>query len=252
LNDVLLYLFVFILGLVLGSFYNVLIHRLPRGESVIYPPSRCPECRERIRWRDNIPLISYLILKGRCRHCGSPISLRYPLVELLSGLLAVFSLYRWGLSEEALFHYVFFSFLLVSSVIDWYHFIIPPSLNFGALFFALLVSPFRESLSLEESLVGVAAGVLIPGLIYLYYVKVRKIEGIGLGDVILLGSIGAFGGLYGVFSSLALGSILGLLFVIPLVIKYRSLQFAIPFGPFLSLGAFFGLFFREEITKLLY
>ncbi|NPB08210.1 MAG: prepilin peptidase [Aquificae bacterium] len=252
MNDVLLYLFVFVLGLVLGSFYNVLIHRLPRGESVIHPPSHCPECGERIRWRDNIPLISYVLLRGRCRHCGSPISLRYPLVELLSGLLAVLSLYRWGLSEEALFHYVFFSLLLVSSVIDWYYFIIPPSLNFGALFFSLLISPFRESLSLQESLAGAFLGFLIPGLIYLYYVKVRKVEGIGLGDVILLGSVGAFGGPYGVFVSLALGSLIGLLFVIPLVVKYRSLQFAVPFGPFLSLGAFLGLFFREEIMGLLY
>ena len=250
-QEVLIYLSIFTIGLILGSFYNVLIYRLPRNISIVFPPSHCPSCKTRLRWYDNIPIISFLVLKGRCRYCGERISIRYPAIELTSGLLAVLSYHKWGLTVDGVVYYFFFSALLVMSVIDWYYFIIPPEINVGGLILALAVSPFRKEVSLGESLLGAIVGFSVPMLVYLYYVKVRKMEGIGLGDVILLSFIGAVGGVYAVFVSLALGSFLGLLYVIPLAIRYRSLSFAVPFGPFLSLGAFIGIFLKKEILRLL-
>jgi len=113
LSELSVQILVFVLGLILGSFYNVLIHRLPRGESVIAPRSRCPNCGAPIRWHDNIPLLSYILLRGRCRDCKKPISPRYPLVELTSGLLALLCYNKWGLSVDGFVYYLFFSALLV-------------------------------------------------------------------------------------------------------------------------------------------
>ncbi len=250
-SEIFTYLAVFIFGLIFGSFYNVLIYRLPRNISIVSPPSHCPHCKQKLKWYDNIPVLSFLILKGRCRYCGEKISVRYPLVELTSGFLAVLSYHKWGLSVDGVVYYFFFSTLLVISLIDWHYFIIPPELNIGGLVIALLVSPFREDITWQESLIGALIGFLVPFLIYLYYVKVRKIEGLGFGDIIFLSFIGAMGGAYAVFVSLALGSLLGLLYVIPLIIKHKNLNFAIPLVPFLSLGAFLGIVFKEEILKLL-
>lgn len=250
MNECFLYLLLFILGTILGSFYNVLIYRLPRNISIIFLSSHCPHCRKPIKWYDNIPLISYLVLKGRCRYCGEKISIRYPLVEFTSGLLAVLSYYKWGFSIDAVVYYFFFSALMVMSLIDWFYFIIPPQINIGGLILSLLVAPFRETITVKESFMGTIVGLGTPLLIYLYYVKVKKIEGIGLGDVILLGFIGGVSGIYGVFASLFLGSFFGLIYVIPLIIKHRSFNFAIPFGPFLSLGAFTGIIFKEQIIKI--
>ncbi len=241
------YAVVFIFGLALGSFYNVLIYRLPRNISVVFPSSHCPECKEPIRWYDNIPILSYLILRGRCRNCGARISLQYPLVELTSGLLAVLSYHRWGISYEALFMYVFFSALLVLSLIDLKFFILPDVITLPGIGVGLLSSLLREDMTFLESLSGAVVGFLIPLGIYIYYVKVRKMEGLGFGDVKLLSMIGAFTGIFGVLSALFLGSLAGLIFALPYLVRNRNLQFAIPFGPFLSLGCFLGVLFKERI-----
>ncbi|WP_461832067.1 prepilin peptidase [Aquifex sp.] len=251
IEEVFIYISLFVVGLALGSFYNVLIYRLPRNISIVYPPSHCPHCKQKIKWYDNIPLVSFFLLKGKCRYCGEKISIRYPLIELSSGLLAVLSYYKWGLTFEAFFYYFFFSALLVISLIDWFHFIIPPQISIGGIIISLALSPFRRDISPLESLIGLGVGITIPLLIYLYYVKIRKVEGLGLGDVILLGFIGSATGIYGVFSALFIGSFIGLVYVIPLVIKHRSFGFAVPFGPFLSLGAFIGILLKEEILSYL-
>ncbi len=243
------YLIVFVFGLILGSFYNVVIHRLPEGKSIVTPPSSCPKCGSKIRWYDNVPLISYLVLRGRCRDCGAKISVTYPLIELSSGLLAVLSLWKWGASPEAVLHYAFFSSLLVMSVIDLRLFIIPDEITIPGIFISLAASFFRNDISPLESLIGVLVGFGIPFLIYIYYVKFRKMEGIGFGDVKLLAFVGAFSGVYGVLSSLMLGSVFGLLYALPFLLKSRSLQFVIPFGPFLSLGCFVGILFEEYIIS---
>jgi len=245
------YAFVFAVGLVLGSFYNVLIYRLPRNISLLFPSSSCPACGSGIRWYDNIPLLSYLILRGRCRHCGKRISLQYPLVELASGLLALYSYYRWGLSADGLVLYLFFSALLVLSLIDLHFFILPDLITLPGILIGLGSSLFRKNITPLESFLGAVIGFLIPLAIYLFYVKVRKMEGIGFGDVKLLSFIGSVTGPYGVLTAFLLGSLFGLLFALPSVLRSRSVQFAIPFGPFLSLGCFVGLVFKERILTFL-
>ncbi len=245
------YLIVLAFGLILGSFYNVLIYRLPRNISVVFPSSHCPNCNEKIRWYDNIPLISYIILRGRCRNCGAKISIQYPLVELSSGLLAIYSYHKWHLSPEALITYVFFSALLVLSLIDLKFFILPDVITMPGIAVGLLSSLIREDMTFLQSLVGSVVGFLIPFLIYIFYVKVRKMEGLGFGDVKLLTMIGAFTGVYGVIVSLFLGSILGLLFALPSILKNRNTQFVIPFGPFISLGCFIGYLLKDRIISFI-
>ncbi|HIQ30649.1 MAG TPA: prepilin peptidase [Aquifex aeolicus] len=237
--------FLFLLGTVLGSFYNVLTYRLPKGMSLLNPPSHCPRCKSKIRWYDNIPLVSYLLLRGKCRECGAPIPLSYPIVEFSSGALAVLSYLRWGMSVDALIMYALFSALIVISVIDMRHFIVPDRITLPGIALGLVSSPLRESFTFHQSLTGTLIGFLLPFLIYLYYVKFRKMEGLGFGDVKLLSMIGSMTGPYGVLSALFLGSAIGLVFALPLVIKNRSIKFAIPFGPFLSAGCFLGVYLSE-------
>lgn len=245
------YLVVFLFGITLGSFYNVLIYRLPRNVSVVFPSSHCPECKERIRWYDNIPLISFLLLRGKCRSCGARISLQYPLVELSSGLLALYSYFKWGLSFDALVYFSFFSALMVASLIDLKFFIIPDLITLPGIVFGLGSSFFRSDITVSQSFLGAIVGFLIPAFVYLYYVKVRKMEGLGFGDVKLLTLIGSVTGIYGVFSALFLGSLFGLLFALPSIVRNKNVQFVIPFGPFLSLGCFVGVLFKSEIMSFL-
>ncbi len=246
------YAVLFIFGLILGSFYNVLIYRLPRNLSLITPASHCPECKKPIRWYDNVPLLSYMILRGRCRNCGAEIPLQYPLVELSSGLLSVLAYYMWGASYEALFMYIFFSALLVLSLIDIKFFILPDIITVPGIGVGLISSLFRTEITPAQSIVGAVFGFVVPFSIYLYYVKFRKMEGLGFGDVKLLSMIGAFTGIYGVFSALFIGSLLGLVFTLPSLIKNRNFQFVIPFGPFLSAGCFIGVLFKEKILSFLF
>ncbi len=235
------YVFLFLLGASLGSFYNVLIYRIPRGISIVSPPSHCPQCGQRIRWYDNIPIVSYLILRGRCRYCGAKISIRYPLVEAFTGFLAVLCRVRFEEPFLSFVFFVFFSMLLVASLIDWDTFILPDTFTLGGLAFGLVVSVFRQDFSLKESLLGAFVGGGIFLLIYLYYTKLRKIEGLGFGDVKLMAFIGSVAGLWGVIYAVFLGSLLGLLYALPIILKNKSLQFALPYGPFLSLGVFLGI-----------
>ncbi|SHK55508.1 prepilin peptidase [Thermocrinis minervae] len=244
------YVLLFVIGSVLGSFYNVLIYRIPRGMSIIRPGSSCPKCGSSIKFYDNIPIISYLILRGRCRYCGEKISLRYPVVEFLSGALACLSYYKWGATFEAFVYFVFFSLLLILSFIDWQTFTLPDSLTLGGLAFGLITSFFRHDLRFPESLLGSLLGGGLFLAIYLFYVKVRKMEGLGFGDVKLMAFIGSVGGPWAVIFSVSLGSILGLLYAIPIILKHRSFDFVIPYGPFLSLGAFLGLVFKDYLLSI--
>jgi leader peptidase (prepilin peptidase)/N-methyltransferase len=238
-----IYIFLFLLGAVLGSFYNVLIYRIPRGMSIVKPPSHCPSCKTPIKWYNNIPIISYILLRGKCPNCSAKISIRYPLVEAFGGFLAVLSYYKWGFSITALGLYAFFSLLLVLSLIDWDTFSLPEPLMLGGTVLGVITSVFREDFSLYESLLGILAGALPFLLIYLYYKKVRKFEGLGFGDVELMALIGSWTGIWGVISAVFLGSLFGLLYVLPIMIKHKSMNFAIPFGPFLALGCFVGVVF---------
>lgn len=230
----------FVLGAALGSFYNVVVYRLPRGMSIISPPSHCPHCGKNIKWYDNIPILSYFLLKGKCRYCAKKISIRYPLVEAFTGALAILCRLISKDPFHSLILFIFFSILLMASLIDWDTFTLPDSLTLGGLVFALITSPFRQDLSLKDSTVGALVGGCLFLLIYLYYTKLRGIEGLGFGDIKLMAFIGSAFGLWGVIYGVFLGSLFGLLYAIPLILKNRNMQFVVPYGPFLSLGVFVG------------
>ncbi|MCS7083691.1 MAG: prepilin peptidase, partial [Aquificaceae bacterium] len=178
-----------LVGASFGSFYNVVAYRLPRGMSIVSPPSHCPACKSTLRWYHNIPVISYLFLRGKCAFCSYKVPIRYFLVELFSAFLAVFCYFRWGLSVEALLMFVFFSLLLIGSLIDFETFTIPDFVTLGGLLLGILSSPFRSS-GLFDSFLGALLGGGSFLAIYLFYVKVRKIEGLGFGDVKLMAMIG--------------------------------------------------------------
>ena len=164
-------------------------------------------------------------------------------MEVLSGVFAVLSYYIWGASLTALVFYFFFSTLLILSLIDWDTFSLPEPIMLGGTALGVLTSIFRKDFTLYESLLGILAGTIPLLLVYFYYKKVRKIEGLGFGDVELMAFIGSVAGVWGVVSAIFLGSIIGLLYAIPMILKHKSLKFAIPFGPFLSLGGFLGVIF---------
>jgi len=263
----LLYLFSFILGTVVGSFLNVCIYRLPRGESLAFPSSHCTSCGKAIRFYNNIPILSYLILKGRCADCGSPIPLRYPAVELISGIVLAGLYYKFGLSLDTLFYALLTYSLIVITFIDLNHMIIPnaitvPGAVAGLLYNALITDWARSrdllgafSFSLEnffgvlnevpflDSVFGLIMGGGILFLIAFLYIAVRKQEGMGMGDVKLLAMIGAFLGWKGVVFVMLVSSLLGTMTGLSIILyKKGDLKYALPFGPFLSLAAIIYIF----------
>jgi leader peptidase (prepilin peptidase)/N-methyltransferase len=239
---------VLIFGGIIGSFLNVCIYRLPRSKSIVFPPSSCTTCKVPIRCWDNIPLISYLVLRGRCRKCGTHISVRYPIIESITAAL-FFLLYRkYGLSLELPVHMLFVSLLIVISFVDLDFKIIPDVLSVGGLVAGLLLAFARPYFSYLTAIYGVLLGGGILFAIAFFYQLLAKREGMGGGDIKLLAMIGAFCGMQGVIFSLMSGSLLGTLVGLPLMlIKGEDTKYAIPFGPFLSLGALIYVFAGEEL-----
>ncbi len=243
---------IFILGAIVGSFLNVCIYRLPREKSIIRPPSSCPSCEKPIRFYDNIPIISYLLLKGKCRQCSVHISIRYPVVEFITAFLFFFLFRKFGLSFDFFVNVFFVSILVAISFIDFDFQIIPDVLSIGGLIVGFFLAFFRKPLFLyQDSLYGILLGGGILFVIAYGYQLLRKREGMGGGDIKLLGMIGAFCGIQGVIFSLMAGSLLGTAVGIPMMlIKGEDSKYAIPFGPFLSLGALIFLFFGETMINM--
>ncbi len=234
-------------GLFIGSFLNVCIYRIARDESVVWPASHCPQCGTNIKPWDNIPVISYLILKGKCRNCSEPISIRYPVVELLSGLLAVSLLYRFGPGVPFLIYYLWACALLIITFIDLDIQIIPDRLSLGGIVAGLLVV-YWLPVTYKDAVAGlVLGGSLLLAIIYGYYFFTKK-EGMGGGDVKLLAMIGVFTGWQGVLFTVFAASLMGTVVGIPYgLIKQGTLKAAIPFGPFLALGALIYVFWGQQI-----
>jgi len=238
--------FAFILGLIFGSFLNVCIYRIPEGKSLLYPPSSCPECGGRIKWYDNIPVISYLILRGRCRSCGGRISPLYPAVELLTGLLTLAVACKFGLSFDTLYYLLLTYYLIVVSFIDLKTMEVPVKLSYFTLVAGLLLSFFTNTHSFKEAVFGASFGAgVILFIIESYFVFTGK-EGMGYGDANIMAVIGAFLGWKKVLLTLFLASVFGA--VIGLILKKKR-EAQIPFGPFLSLGAIISLLFGERIIN---
>jgi leader peptidase (prepilin peptidase) / N-methyltransferase len=249
----------FLFGLLIGSFLNVCIHRMPRDLSVVRPRSRCPHCEHPIAWYDNVPLVSYALLGGRCRHCRGAIAVRYPLVELLTGAVFFYIVWRFGADWAALRMCVFSALMIGLLVTDLEERILPDEMTLGGVLAGLVFAWFvpvddflaRALLSLfnlhpgpqMSSVAESLAGALLPaGFLWtagFLYLRIRHKEGLGFGDVKMVATIGAFLGLRGALLVLiagsVAGSVVGLLFI--LVTRKDAASYELPFGTFLGAAA---------------
>lgn len=241
---------IFVLGLIVGSFSNVCIYRIPRNESIIYPASHCPKCRSNISPKDNIPLLSYILLKGRCRNCKSKISIQYPIVEFLTGLTYLIIYLTYGLSIQSLVHIILSSALIIIAFIDLNDQIVPDVISLPGIVIGFIISFFVSHISYMNSALGVLVGGGIILIIGLAGSIIFKKEAMGGGDVKLAAMIGAFLGWRYIMISLFLGFFLGALAGILLILsKIKSREDAIPFGPFIVLGSFITLLWGEKIIS---
>lgn len=260
---------VFVFGSIVGSFLNVCIHRMPKGESIVWPRSHCPKCQKRIPGYDNVPFISFLLLKGRCRFCQEKISLRYPLVELITALLMVALFNRFGLHYEFFLYMVMLWCLVIATFVDIGHRIIPDEVSVGGLiigFIMVSVTGFTLGslkftfLPMLKSALGIIVGggvIYLTGVIFdLVYFKLLKhpaingeTESMGGGDVKLLAMIGAFMGWQMAVLTFFLAPFLGI--VIGVYNLVAKKDHTIPYGPFLSIAALVSLFWADKIIRLI-
>ena len=239
-----------LVGLIVGSYLNVVVHRLPHQQSTVVPRSRCPQCGAAIRVRDNLPVLSWLLLRGRCRDCGARISVRYPLIELLTAALFAGAVLRFGVTPTAAACALFSAALLALAAIDVEHFLLPDRITLPGIGLALAAQPLLVWGSLAGALQGalVGAGILLvmAGL----WELLRGVEGMGLGDVKMLAMIGAFLGVHGVVVTLVFASFAGSVVGITLLARGSiELQGKLPFGLFLALGGAIALFAGEPLTR---
>ncbi|HOK06893.1 MAG TPA: A24 family peptidase [Syntrophales bacterium] len=243
----------FIFGAVVGSFLNVCIYRLPEERSLVSPSSRCRHCGRPIRFYDNIPILSYLILRGRCRDCKERISPRYPLVEALAALAALVLLRRYGSPLPALVAFVFVCALIVVTFIDLDHQIIPHAVTLPGIPLFTAAAVLVMGLSPLEALTGLFSGIAVLYLIALYYESITGNEGMGGGDVNLLGMMGGFLGWKALLVILPVAALTGAAVgVVLMLVKGKDLKYAVPFGPFLSLGAAVHILLGHRLLPLLF
>ena len=275
-----------VFGLMVGSFLNVVIHRLPLGESLLFPASRCPACERPIRPWENIPVLAYLFLRGRCAGCGVHISLRYPVIESLVGLLFMAVVLRYGASPMTLAWFVFVAGLVAAAAIDFDHQIIPDTISLGGLVFGLLVVPltrYWDGIVLMDAILfswsGAALGGFLLWIVGFLHARLSValgrefahwpgegeefprpnsldfwvwFPGLGFGDVKLLAMIGAFVGVIGTFETLFVGSLLGLVFGVASVFSSRSMGATFGFGPALAMAAIIVVLTPEPLHLLLF
>lgn len=245
----LFYIPIVLVGLVAGSFLNVVIYRLPREKSVIRPRSACPSCRAPILWYENIPVLSYMILRGRCRSCGERISPRYPVVEILGGALAAVSFYQYGVSAHSLFIYAFLMALLAITLIDWEHRIIPDQISVSFILIGIVWSFLRPFPGPWESALGAFVGGGVLYAVGLAYKLLRKTEGMGGGDVKLMAMIGAFLGIKLVLPVIVLASFGGSIYGLFLMRGGGGSRTSVAFGSFLAPAAALCLFYGPAILS---
>jgi len=257
---------VFVFGAVVGSFLNVCIHRMPNNESIVTPPSHCPQCNTPIRWSDNIPLVSFVMLRGKCRHCRAPINPRYVLIELLTALLFLaiwLKLTPWerppaqGIDFATIaIYWVVIAGLIVATFIDLEHYIIPNEITLGGIVLGVVLSAVHPRLlgahaigdGLFRSVLGMIVGGLTLFLVAFAGEKIFRKEAMGMGDVKLIAAIGTFLGwqatLFTVFVSSLVGGITGLFLVLA---AKKGWQSRIPYGPYIALGAILWMFYGKEL-----
>jgi len=242
--------FAFLFGLALGSFLNVCIYRIPLNKSIVRPASSCPRCGAEIRFYDNIPILSYLMLLGRCRRCRTPISFRYPVVEMMIGLLSAVLFIQFGPSLKYLFLLFFTGALIAIAFIDLEHKIIPDVISLPGIGVGLIFSFFPSAgISPVDALIGAVGGGSFLLLVGVVFEKWTGREGMGGGDIKLLAMIGAWMGWKALPFIVLLSSLTGAVIgVVSLLIAKQGMRSRIPFGPFLALGALGFLFFGDEIA----
>lgn len=254
------YFLVLLIGLAIGSFLNVCIYRIPRNQSIILPASHCPNCKKPIRFYDNIPILSYILLGGRCRYCHKPISIIYPIVELLTAILFILAFYKFGFTLSFLRAILLISFLILVTFIDLEFQIAPFRITLAGLVIGFLTSFFIPKFS-TKSLLGIVLGglfVFLAWALWRYLLSglfktamgIRQKEGIGFGDLPLTAMIGAFLGwqdlIVAIFLAVVAGVVIG--FVLRVVKKNQPGQ-PIAFGPFLAFGGLISLFFGKIIIN---
>ena len=237
-----------VVGAVVGSFLNVCIHRLPKHESVVHPGSRCPACGRPIRWFENIPVVSWLALRARCAGCGSAIPVMYPAVELTSAATFAAGYLVFGLTPLLVVRLAFASALIVLAVTDLRERILPNAITYPGIATGVICSVFLPP-GVKDSLLGVLVGAGVPFVVGEAFYRLRGIEGLGMGDVKMLGMIGAFLGWQLALFTLFAASILGVLVGVPMTFIRRDRYYQIPLGTFLALGALVAAFFGEEIVE---
>jgi leader peptidase (prepilin peptidase)/N-methyltransferase len=231
--------FIFIFGVIIGSFLNVVIYRIPLGKNIAFPLSHCPNCQTPLKWWHNIPIFSWIFLKGKCYFCHAPISKRYPIIELLSGMLCLMIYLKVGLVWQLPFVSASFAALLALSVIDFDHMAVPDSVNIAALVFALVQPDFIHAvLYAFIATIGLYAAGLIAS-------RLAKREAMGSADVIVAGTMGALLGLPLFFAAIFLSALTAL---IPSLIHREK---GVPFVPFLALSTLIVYIFNDQTDTLL-
>jgi len=239
--------YAFLVGLCIGSFLNVVIFRLPLGQSLNHPSSRCMRCGQRLRWRDNIPVVSWVLLGGKCRTCRAPISMQYPIVELVTALLFLLVVWLTPPGPLVFSRLILVSILIALFGIDLEHQILPNSITLPGIVIGLIFS-FIAPPGWQASVIGILlGGGILYGIAWAYYL-VRREEGLGMGDVKMLAMIGAFLGWKAVLVTLVLSSFSGALLGLALIAAQRGgMRLALPFGTFLALGALAAMFAGDPL-----
>ena len=240
----------FALGAIIGSFLNVCIYRIPAGQSIVAPPSSCPLCSHRIRWFENIPILSFLLLRGRCAQCRALISWRYPLIEALTGGLFVLVLWTFGFSWATLVYWLLAALLVVITFIDLDHQIVPDIISLPGILVGFFCSFLIPWLGIIDSLLGILVGGGSLLLVAWVYELLAKREGMGGGDIKLLAMLGAFLGWKAIFPIIFMASMAGSLVGVPLMlIKNKNSKLALPFGPFLAFAAMIQLLWGDALLN---
>jgi leader peptidase (prepilin peptidase) / N-methyltransferase len=237
-----------VLGLVMGSFLNVCIHRLPRRESIVRPRSRCPACGKPLEWFDNIPVIGWIVLGGRCRYCRAPISVRYPIVELASAAAAVAIVWLTPPGPLLVSRLILAAALIVLFFVDLEHRLLPNVVTVSGIVVGFLFSLIAPPGPIQSLIGIVVGGGILLAIAGAYYV-LRRLEGMGMGDVKMLAMIGAFLGWQSVIVTLILSSFIGSIAGIALLLtRGAGLRHALPFGSFLAIAAFVSMLAGDVIV----
>lgn len=234
-----------VVGAMVGSFLNVMIFRLPAQQSIVRPRSRCPKCDTPVAWYDNVPIVSWLGLRGRCRHCGQAISVQYPLIEATCAALWVAAVWYYGVTFTALAGAVFGTLLLGIAITDARHYLIPDEYTWGGLLIGLLLSVREGPQGVMAAVIGAAVGFALLYAIAWGGEKVFKQEAMGGGDIKMMAMVGAFVGWKGVILTLFGGALLGTIIFVPLTLKKKRL---VPFGVFLAAAAGIAFVFGHRIV----